>query len=171
MITLLVLNPSVLAYKKKLHFFAPYHISFNRLKTIWNLGDNRNLFLKLKSKLGLYLVVLTTPKIPLKRVTPTVVKMEQLQDIEKTVSKEEISRLKWKKFNGRRNVCVDIQTTTDTLNIVVYRYRNSLYLKHNEVDLKMTEYQSLLVKSVYLFSYLDIFYKRCIVLVETIVHN
>ena len=28
----------------------------------WNIGDNRNLFLKLKSKLGLYHVVLTTPK-------------------------------------------------------------------------------------------------------------
>ena len=97
--------------------------------------------------------------------------MEQLQDIEKTVSEEEISRLKWKKFNGRRNVCVDFQTATDTLNIVVYRYRNSLYLKHNEVDLKMKEYQSLLAKRVYLFSYIDIFYKRCIVLDETTVHN
>ena len=28
----------------------------------WNMGENRNLFLKLKSKLGLYHIVLTTPK-------------------------------------------------------------------------------------------------------------
>ena len=28
----------------------------------WNIGENRNLFLKLKLKLGLYHVVLRTPK-------------------------------------------------------------------------------------------------------------
>ena len=28
----------------------------------WKIGDNKNLFPKLKSKLGLYHVVLTTPK-------------------------------------------------------------------------------------------------------------
>ena len=45
-----------------------------------------------------------------------------------------------------------------------------LNLKDNEVDLKLTEYQSLLAKRVYLLSYFDIFYKRCIVLDETVVH-
>ena len=66
---------------------------------------------------------------------------------------------------------VNFQTDTDKLNIVVYRYQNSLYLKDKELDLKMTENQSLLAKRVYLLSYLDIFYKRCIVLHETTVHN
>ena len=28
----------------------------------WNVGENKNLFLKLKSKMGFYHVVLTTPK-------------------------------------------------------------------------------------------------------------
>ena len=137
----------------------------------WNIGDNRNLFLKLKSKLGLYNVVLTTPKTSPEKLTLTVVEMQQLPDIDKTDSKEEISCLKRTIYNGRRKVCVNFQTDTDKLNIVVYRYRNSLYLKENEVDLKFTENQSLLAKRAYLLSNIDIFYKRCIVLDETTVHN
>ena len=47
----------------------------------WNIGDNRNLFLKLKPKLGLYHVVLTTPKTSPEEITMTVVEMQQLPDI------------------------------------------------------------------------------------------
>ena len=54
----------------------------------WNIGDNRILFLKLKSKLGLYHVVLTTPKTSPEKLTLTVVEMQQLPDVEKTVSKK-----------------------------------------------------------------------------------
>ena len=68
----------------------------------WNIGDNRNFFLKLKSKLGLYHVVLTTPKTSPEKLTLTVVEMQQLRDIEKTDSKEEISCLNWTLYNGRR---------------------------------------------------------------------
>ena len=103
----------------------------------WNIGENRNLFLKLKSKLGLYYVVLTTPKTSPKKHTLTVVEMQQLPDIERTDSKEEISFLKWTIYNGRRKVCVNFQTDTDNLNFVVYRYRKNLFLKDNEVDLKL----------------------------------
>ena len=39
------------------------------------------------------------------------------------------------------------------------------------MDLKLIEYKKLLAKRVYLFNYIDIFYKRCIVLDETTVHN
>ena len=138
---------------------------------IWNIGDNRNLFLKLKTKLGLYHVVLTTPKTSPKKLTLTVVEMQQLPDIEKVDSKEEVTCLKWTIFNVRRKVCVNFETDTDKLNIVVYRYRNSLYLKDNEIILKLIEYESLLAKSVNLLSYIDIIYKRCIVLDETTVHN
>ena len=60
----------------------------------WNIGDNRNLLLKLKSKLGLYHVVLTTPKSSPEKLTLTAVEMQRLPDIEKIDSKEEISRLK-----------------------------------------------------------------------------
>ena len=136
----------------------------------WNIGDNKNLFPKLKSKLGLYLVVLTTSKTSHKKLTLTVVQMQQLPDIEKFDTKEGISWLKRTIYNGRK-VCVNSQTNTDKLNIVVYRYRNKLYPKGNETDLKLTRYQSLLAKRVHLLSYIDIFYKRCIVLDETTVHN
>ena len=118
----------------------------------WNIGDNRNLFLKLKSKLGLYYVVLTTPKTSPEKLTLTVVELEQLPDIEKTDSKKELSRLKWTIYNGRRKICVNCQTDTDKLKFVVARYRNNLYLKDIEVDLKLTEYQSLLAKRVFLLS-------------------
>ena len=55
-------------------------------------------------------------------------------------------------YNGRRKVCVNFQTDTDKLNIVVCRYRNNLYHKDNESDLKLTEYQSLLLKQIHLLS-------------------
>ena len=85
----------------------------------WNIGDNRNFFLMLKSKLGLYHVVLTSPKTSHEKLTLTVVEMQQLPDVEKTDSKEEISCLKWTIYNGRRKVCLNFQTDMDKLNIVV----------------------------------------------------
>ena len=75
----------------------------------WNIGDNRNLFLKLKSKLGLYHVELKS-KDSLEKITLTLVETQQLADIEKTDSKDEISCLKWTIYNGRRKVCIKFQT-------------------------------------------------------------
>ena len=158
-------------YKKYFHLFTLYHFTSNRVKMSWNIGDNRNLFLKVQSKVGLYHVVLKTLKTSPEKLTLTVVEMQQLPDIEKTDSKEELSCLKWTMFNGRRKVCVNFQTDTDKLNIVVYRYRNNLYLKGNEDILKLSEYESLLAKRVYLTRYIHQFYKRCIVLDETTVNN
>ena len=57
----------------------------------WNIGDNRNLFLNLKSEFGLYHVVPTTPKISPKKLSHTVVEMQQLPDIERIYTKEEIT--------------------------------------------------------------------------------
>ena len=112
----------------------------------WNIVDDRNLFLKLKSKLGLYHVVRTTPKTSPEKLTLTVVEMQQLPDFENTDSKEKTSCLKWTINNGRRKVCVNFQTDTDKLNIIVYRYRNNSYLEDNEVSLNFSEYVSLLAK-------------------------
>ena len=136
----------------------------------WNIGENKNLFLKLKTKLGLYHVELTS-KDSAKKITLTLVETEQLPDIEEGGSKDEISCLKWTIYNGRRKVCINFQTDTDKVNIVAYRYRNITYLKDTEMDLKLTEYKKLLAKRVYLLSYIDILYKRCIALDETNVHN
>ena len=57
----------------------------------WNTGGNRNLFLELKSKLGLYHDVLTRPKISPENITLTLVEMQQLPEIEKVDFKNEIS--------------------------------------------------------------------------------
>ena len=135
-----------------------------------SIGDNRNLFLKLKTKLGLYDVELRSKFSP-KKITLTLIETLQLPDIEKADSKDEIFCLKWTIYNGRREVCINFRTDTDKVNIVVYRYRNNTYLKDTELELKLTEYKKLLAKRVYLLSYIDIFYKRCIVLDETTVLN
>ena len=136
----------------------------------WNIGDNRNLFLKLKPKVELYHVELRSKDFP-EKITLTLVETLQLPDIEKSQSKDDISCLKWTIYNGRREVCVNFQSDTDKVNIVVYRYRNNTYLKATEMDSKLTEYKKLLAKRIYLLSYIEIFYKRCIVLDETTVHN
>ena len=124
----------------------------------------------LKTKLGLYNVELRSEDSP-EKFTLTLVETQQLPDIEKTDSKNEGSCLKWTNYNGRRKLCINFQTDTDKVNIVVYRHRNSTYLKDTEIDLKLTEFKKLLAKCVYLLSYIDIFYKRCIVLDGTTVHN
>ena len=136
-----------------------------------NIGEMRNLFLKLKSKLGLYHVVLTTPKTSPEKITLKLVELQQLPEIEKVDSRNEISCLKWTIYTSRRKVCISFKTDMDNLNLVVYRYRKSTYVKDTEVELKLTEYERLLSKRVYLLSYLDVFFKRCIGLDETIVHN
>ena len=110
-------------------------------------------------------------KILPKKNTLTLIESQQLPDIEKVDSKDEISCLKWTIYNGRRKVCINFQTDTDKLNIVVYRYRNNTYLKDTKMDLKLSEYKKLLAKRVYLLSYIDIFSKRCIVLDETTIHK
>ena len=114
--------------------------------------------------------------LQLKQTSPeklklTVVDMQKLPDIEMTDSIEKISCLKWTNYNGRRKVFVKFKTGAHKLNDVVYLHRNNIYLKHNENDLNLTEFQSLLAKRVYLLSYLDTFYKQCIVLDKTSVPN
>ena len=133
----------------------------------WNIGDNRNLFLKLKTK---YHVELWS-KYFLEKITLTLVETQQLPGIEKVDSKDENSCLKWTFYNGRRKVCINFPTDTDKVNIVVYRYRNNTYLKDTEMDLKLVEYEKLPAKRVHLLSFDDIFYKRCIALDETTVHG
>ena len=107
--------------KKSLQLFTLYQFLSIRVRMSWNLEENKNLFLKLKSRIGLYLFVPTKRKIVPKKTEPTLVEMQQLPDIEKTVSKDEIFCLKWTIYNGRRKVCVNYETDTDKMNFVVYR--------------------------------------------------
>ena len=111
------------------------------------------------------------PKDSPEQIMLTLVESQQLPDIEKVDSKDEIFCLKWTVYNGRRKVCINFQTNADKVNIVVYRYRNNTYLKGTEMDIKLNEYKTLRANRVCLLSYIYIFYKRCIVLDETTVHN
>ena len=123
----------------------------------WNIGDDQSIFLKLKSNLRFHLIVLTTQKTSPENLTLSVVEKQQLLDIEQTDSQEEISCLKKTTYIDRRKVCVNFKTDTDNLNIVVYSYRNYLYLKDYAVDLKLTEDHLLLTKRVYLLSVIGVF--------------
>ena len=155
-----------------MQLFTLVNYFFIRVRMSWNIGDNRNVFLKLKTKLGLYHVELgSKSKDSPEKITLTLVETQQLPDIEKVDSKNEIPCLNWTVYNSRRKVCITFRTDTDKVNIVLYRCRNNTYLKDNEMELKLTEYKKLLAKRVYLLSYINIFYKRCIVLDETAVHN
>ena len=122
--------------------------------------------------MGLYYVELRSkPRDSPGKITLTLVETQQLPDIEKVYSKDEISCLKRTIYNGRRKVCINFQTDKDKVNFVVYLYRNNTFLKDTEIELKLTEYKKLPAKRVYPLSYIDIFYKRCIVLDETTVDN
>ena len=117
----------------------------------WNLGENRNLFLKLRTKLGLFHVELSSkPKASPEKLTLTLVATQHLPDIETVDSKakDETSCLKWTIYNGRRKICINFQTDAYKVNIVIYRYRKDTYLKDTENDLKLTEYKQLLAKRV-----------------------
>ena len=69
----------------------------------WNIGDDRKPFLKLRSKLGFYHIVLTTLKAFPEKPRLTVVEMQLLLDIEKTDSKR-VSLPKWTILNGRKKI-------------------------------------------------------------------
>ena len=158
-------------YKNYLQLLTLIICCFFRIQMSWNFGDNRNLFLKLKSKLGLFHVGIRKPNVSPEKITLTPVKTQQLTDFEEADSENEISCLKRTIYKGRRNVCINFQTDSDKVNNVVHRYRNNTYLRVTETELRLTEYEKLLAKRVYLFSYIDVFIKRCIVLNETTVHN
>ena len=87
--------------------------------------------------------------------------------LKKTDSKIELACLIWTIYIGKRKLCVNYKTDSDKLYIVINRYRNNIYLKVVKMEMKMTGYDKTLVKKEYLLSYLDLFFKRCIILNET----
>ena len=107
----------------------------------WKFRHNRNLFIKRKTKLGLYHVELRSkPEDFPDKITLSLVKTQQLPDIEKADSKDVISFSKWTIYIGRIKVCINFQTDTHKVITVVYRYRNNTYLKDAEMELKLAEY-------------------------------
>ena len=89
--------------------------------------------------MGLYLVELRSkPKDSHGKITLTLVETQKMPDNQKVDSKDEISCLKRTIYKGSRKVCINFQTDTYKVKIVVYRYRNNTYLKDSEMDLKLT---------------------------------
>ena len=136
----------------------------------WNVGDNRNVFLKLRTKLGLSHVVLTSSEQTPKKVSLTFVEIQELPEVGKFDSENEISCLRWIIFNGRTKVCVFCKTDTVYVGIMVYRYHNNIYMTDSDIELKATEYNILLQQKKYVSSYFEFFFKKIIV-VETTHHN
>ena len=143
------------------HFFS--------IRRSWNVEDNRKVFLKLNMKVGLYHVVLRKVRNSPWKITLTPVERQQMPGIEKTDSTEGITCLRCTIYNGGEKVCVTFQRVSDKLNIVLYKYRNNIYLKISEMQLKTTEYGELFCQQVHLLSNVAVFFKRCIVLVRTTV--
>ena len=85
----------------------------------WNIGDNRNFFVKLKTKLGLYHIELRKPKFSPKKYANSD-RNSTIARYSKVDSKDEISCIKSTIYNGRRKLCVNFQIDTDKVNIVVY---------------------------------------------------
>ena len=96
---------------------------------------------------------------------------QQLPNIEKAVPKEEFSCLKWTFYSGRKNVCINFQGDTHKVEIVDYHYWNNTSLKETEMAMKLPGYKKFPAERVYLLSYIDIFFKHCIILVETTVRK
>ena len=144
--------------------------SIESVEMSWNIGDNRNVFLKLRIKLGLYHVLLASSEQTPKKVSLTIVEMQQLPEVRKFDSENEISCLRWIIFNGRKKF-VFCKTDTDYVGITEYRYRNNMYMKDSDIELKATEYNTLLQKEKYLLSYLETFSKKIIVVEETNHHS
>ena len=149
-------------------FFFFFCSSQNELQ---NEG-NTNHFSELYSELGHYYVVLKTSKTYRENLTIIVVEMQKIKEIDKTDSKKnEILCRNGTIFKGRKNVWVNFGSDRNSLNIVMCRYKNNLFLKDSKIILILTESLTLLSKLVTFLGYIDVFFRRCIVMDETIVHN
>ena len=82
---LLLKNPFVKFYKKSLQLLFLYNFFSIPLRMIWNIKDNRKLILKMKSKFGLYHVVLTIPKTSSEKPTLNLIQMQQLPDFKRLI--------------------------------------------------------------------------------------
>ena len=92
-----------------------------RIKTSCNIGDIRNLS-QVKLKNEIFRVVLMKPKISPEKVRITLKETNKMLDIKKLIQQTKNACPKRTILNGRRKICVNYHTNTDTLNGIVYRY-------------------------------------------------
>ena len=111
-----------------------------------------------------------TPKVSHEKFTLTLAENQYLTKIQKTDPDENFFARNGQK-NGRWKVSVNSKTDTGKLKLVVCQHRDILFIKHNEVPLKMKDCQTLLAKQKHTLSSIDFFLKSYIALEETTVHN
>ena len=87
------------------------------MRTKWNIGDKRNIFSIWIELWDLINLFLRHQKLPQKKLTLTVVELQQLPDIEKTDPNRATYCLNWTIKIGRRKVCANFNTDTGKLNI------------------------------------------------------
>ena len=141
-------------------YFCRIIFSIESVEMSWNIGDNRNVFLKLRTKLGLYHVLSTSSEQTSKKVSLTCVEMQQLPAGRKFDSENKIFCLRWIIFNGRRNICVFSKTVTEYVGLTVCRHRNNMFMKDSDIELKATEYNTLFAEKKYLLTYLETFFTK-----------
>ena len=95
--------------------------------------------------MGLYHVVLTTPKTSPEKITLSIAEMQHLPENEKVDSMNESFCLKWTLCIGRRKVCISFKADIDKLNFVVNRHGNNTCVKDTEMELRLTEYENFLL--------------------------
>ena len=154
----------------KLLLFNLNQYSFSRIGMSWNIGDRRNLILKLKKKSDSVKLYRQKQETRPKKYTNSSTNARIARFWNDWVG-EEIFCLKLTIYNGRRKLCVSHQIELNKLNIVVYRYQNNVYLKDLEMELKRTENKKLFSERGCPLRYTDVFFEQCIVLDETTVPN
>ena len=155
-------------YKKCLQLLNFHQFSFNSSLDDLEHWKKRKFFLKLKSKLWLYVFVVTAPRSSPKTLTLTADEGQKLPDRGKAAQKAvSCLKLTWEKSRGK--VFVNFRTDTDKLNVVVYHNLNLLYPKDSRIYLKITENGKLWIERVYLLSSIYIISERAIVLDEKVV--
>ena len=117
----MLISPFAIFYRKNFNYlFFIVSLSF-QARMSWNIGENRNLFIKQKSYLGHCYVVLTTAKTAAEKPKLTAIEMQQLSIIKKTYSKKNVLA-----GNGQYSSIVNFKSDTEKLNVLVHRYRNRL---------------------------------------------
>ena len=72
--------------------------------------------------------------------------MQQLPEVGKFDSETEICCLRRNIFNRRSKICVFCKTDTNYVGITIFQYRKNMYLTDSDIELKATEYNTLLQK-------------------------
>lgn len=128
-----------------------------------NIGTNRNVFLKVKNRIANYSVIIEYEN---KKLLFTILEYQNLPDIDNLDIDQQISNFNWTLHNGRRKICINYRSDQDLISLSVYKLKKDQWIIHQEIGLKLKEYNTLLNKRQSLLCYVGLFTKKCIFLEE-----